>query len=230
MSEASISEYDLNEIHKGLLMTMDRARNGKKFKVELLDVLAQGFPIDHKYNRALASTGGGDSLLHRALSFNSNIVQILLDAGADVNVEDHNGMNALLLAAYNFKPCYDHNWNILVPPYFREILEKTDDINKIPHRLIRTTALGLLCMKYCQTSIKSNMSAIKIAIKMLLDRGADIETAGDWFKMFFGSNIHYNSKNYCEVAEKLKTYLDLYVQQKTNFRNEQEYAGYDYEL
>ena len=65
---------------------------------------------------------------------------------------------------------------------------------------------------------------------MLLDRGADIETAGDWFKMFFGSNIHYNSKNYCEVAEKLKTYLDLYVQQKTNFRNEQENAYYDYEL
>ena len=32
------------------------------------------------------------------------------------------------------------------------------------------------------------------------------------------------------VGEKLKAYISMYVQQKTNFRNEQEYAGYDYEL
>ena len=95
MSEASLSEYELNEMHKGLLRTMDRAKNGKKFKTELVDALTKGFPIDHKY--------GSDTLLHRSLSDNHNITQILLDLGADVNVEDHNGMNALTLAAYNFR-------------------------------------------------------------------------------------------------------------------------------
>ena len=222
MSEASISEYELNEIHKGLLMTMDRARNGKKFKVELLDVLAQGFPIDHKYNRALASTGGGDSLLHRALSFNSNIVQILLDAGADVNVEDHNGMNALLIAAYTFEQCYDHEGNSIVPPYFKEILEKTDDINNVPYRLIRTTALGWLCRKYC----KSQSESIMGAIKMLLEAGADINAGGDWLKVYSGPD----DKKYYEVGEKLKAYISMYIQQKTNFKNGQEHAYYDYEL
>ena len=214
MSEASLSEYELNEMHKGLLRTMDRAKNGKKFKTELVDALTKGFPIDHKH--------GSDTLLHRSLSDNHNITQILLDLGADVNVEDHNGMNALTLAAYNFRPCYDHNGNSIIPPYFMEILEKTKDINKVPHRLIRTTALGLFCMKYCQNPTKTLMGIIK----MLLDAGADINAGVDWLKVYTGADC----KQYYEVGEKLKAYISMYVQQKTNFRNEQEYAGYDYEL
>ena len=166
MSEASLSEYELNEMHKGLLRTMDRAKNGKKFKTELVDALTKGFPIDHKYYKY-----GSDSLLHRSLWDNHDFTQILLDLGANVNVEDHNGMNALLIAAYTFEQCYDHEGNSIVPPYFKEILEKTDDINNVPYRLIRTTALGWLCRKYC----KSQSESIMGAIKMLLEAGADIK-------------------------------------------------------
>ena len=217
MSEASLSEYELNEMHKGLLRTMDRAKNGKKFKTELVDALTKGFPIDHKYYKY-----GSDSLLHRSLWDNHNVTQILLDLGADVNVEDHNGMNALLIAAYNFKPCYDHEGNSIIPPYFKEILAKTEDVNKVPHRRIGATALGLLCMKYCQSQTESMMGAIK----MLLDAEADIDAGIDWLKIYTGADC----KQYYEVGEKLKAYISMYVQQKTNFMNGQEYACYDYEL
>ena len=63
-------------------------------------------------------------------------------------------------------------------------------------------------------------------IKMLLDAGADINAGVDWLKVYTGADC----KQYYEVGEKLKAYISMYVQQKTNFRNEQEYAGYDYEL
>lgn len=213
MSEASLSEYELNEMHKGLLRTMDRAKNGKKFKTELVDALTKGFPIDHKYYKY-----GSDSLLHRSLWDNHNVTQILLDLGADVNVEDHNGMNALLIAAYNF--------NGAKVQYFPEIISKTNDLDKIPRQLrMKTTALGILCRQYCT----SQSQAIMSAIKLLLDAGANIEAAGDWSRGYYGSD----KERYYQVVEKLKGYIAMYVQQKSNFKNEQEYAGYesyDYEI
>lgn len=131
-------------------------------------------------------------------------------------------MNALLIAAYNFKPCYDPEGNRIIPPYFKEILAKTEDVNKVPHRRIGATALGLLCMKYCQSQTESMMGAIK----MLLDAEADIDAGIDWLKIYTGADC----KQYYEVGEKLKAYISMYVQQKTNFMNGQEYACYDYEL
>ena len=210
-----------------LLNIMKNAKKGTKLKRELSKAIAEGYPIDYRggiYVYTDTPYNLRDTLLHKSISFGlpEFVIQILLDYGADVNVEDHNGMNALTLAAYNFRPCYDHNGNSIIPPYFMEILEKTKDINKVPHRLIRTTALGLFCMKYCQIPTKTLMGIIK----MLLDAGADIEAAGDWSKIYYGAD----KKRYYQVGEKLKGYMAMYVQQKTNFRNEQEYAGYEYEL
>ena len=131
-------------------------------------------------------------------------------------------MNALLIAAYTFEQCYDHERNSIVPPYFKEILEKTDDINNVPYRLIRTTVLGWLCTKYCKLQTETIMSAIK----MLLDAGADIDAGGDWLKVYSGPD----DKKYYEVGEKLKAYIALYVQQKENLKETQEAVTYEYEI
>ena len=221
-----MNEYELHEKFSETFKALEKAiahtQDGPKFKRKLLNALSKGFPIDYKYNRVFASSREGDSLLHRSLWDNHDFTQILLDLGANVNVEDHNGMNALLIAAYTFEQCYDHEGNSIVPPYFKEILEKTDDINNVPYRLIRTTALGWLCRKYC----KSQSESIMGAIKMLLEAGADINAGGDWLKVYSGPD----DKKYYKVGEKLKAYISMYIQQKTNFKNGQEHAYYDYEL
>ena len=90
---------------------------------------------------------------------------------------------------------------------------------------MKTTALGILCRQYCT----SQSQAIMSAIKLLLDAGANIEAAGDWSRGYYGSD----KERYYQVVEKLKGYIAMYVQQKSNFKNEQEYAGYesyDYEI
>ena len=110
----------------------------------------------------------------------------------------------------------------IVPRYFAEIIEKTKDLNKIPHHLVDTTAFGLLCRTYC---VKQD-PVILPAIRMLLDAGADIDAGGDWVKVYSGPD----DKKYYEVGEKLKAYIALYVQQKENLKETQEAVTYEYEI
>lgn len=206
-----------DHLFKHLQQVMARAQTGAKFKRELMNAMANGFPIDYKYN-SFGKQSDGDTLLHESLLYKPKTVQVLLDLRADVNIENHNGMNALLIAAYNF--------NGAKVQYFPEIISKTNDLDKIPRQLrMKTTALGILCRQYCT----SQSQAIMSAIKLLLDAGANIEAAGDWSRGYYGSD----KERYYQVVEKLKGYIAMYVQQKSNFKNEQEYAGYesyDYEI
>lgn len=174
MKGECMTKYELDETFKELEKAMEHTQNGAKFKIKLLDALSKGFPIDYECE--------GDTLLHKSLSYRlSHAIQHnLLDCGADVNIEDHNGMNALLLAACNFRSCYSHG-KLIIPSYYTEILAKTEDVDKVPRKRVGTTALGLMCMKFCTSPTRVNKSAIK----MLLDAGADISAAGDWFAMFF---------------------------------------------
>ena len=213
-----------------LLNIMQNATKGTKLKRELSKAIAEGYPIDYRGGVPIDYRGGvyvytdtpynlRDTLLHKSFSFGlpEFVIQILLDYGADVNVENHDGMNALLLVVYSLST------SNIIPQYFQEVVSKTNDLDKIPRQLrVNTTALGILCRQYCT----SESPTIMIAIKTLLDAGADIEAAGDWSKIYYGAD----KKRYYQVGEKLKGYMAMYVQQKTNFRNEQEYAGYEYEL
>ena len=218
-TECSNTYQKLFELMLFELMTSGCDSN--RFESALLEALSKGFPIDFRYNFSDGTSKDGNTLLHASMWINQKLTQRLLDNGADVNVEDHNGMNVLLLAVCNIDKFVVEEKGI-VPRYFAEIIEKTKDLNKIPHHLVDTTAFGLLCRTYC---VKQD-PVILPAIRMLLDAGADIDAGGDWAKVYSGPD----DKKYYEVGEKLKAYTALYVQQKENLKETQEAVTYEYEI
>lgn len=212
-----------------LLNIMQNAKKGTKLKRELSKAIAEGYPIDYRGGVPIDYRGGvyvytdtpynlRDTLLHKSFSLGlpEFVIQILLDYGSDVNVENHNGMNALLLVVYSLST------SNIIPQYFQEVVSKTQDLNKVVHKYENTTALNILCRRYC---IKQS-TEILTAIKMLLDAGADPDADGDWLKVYSG----VKSRKYYEVGEKLKGYISMYVQQKENLREKPDSAIFEYEL
>lgn len=220
--KSSVDQLKFEVTFKALEQAMAKARTGKKFKSELENALLQGFSIDYIYSDCIYRYDGADSiefkdtLLHKSMTMNTSasITQILLDYGADVNIEDHNGMNALLIATYH------NEWDEYIP-YYDEILEKTTDIDKLPHRLVRTTALGILCSKYCTQP--SNI--IWVGIRKLIDAGADIEASGDWISNYYGEM----KKKYYKNGERLKSLICSYIERKDELKTT-DGSYYDYEL
>lgn len=219
-------DYRYTSIYKLLVRTMMHTRTGAKFKRELLAATADGFPIDYTYSiLANGKTFQVETLLNLSLSTKVPIVitQILLDHGADVNIEDYNGMNSLLIASQNFRYHKDSDGKNVAPSYFAKIIEKTDDINKVSREPFKLTALSILCQNYCR-----NPSDIIItAIKMLLDAGADISAGDDWrytpWKIKNPTGKFYR-------ADELYNHISLYVQQKEALKSGYEYACFNYEL
>lgn len=224
-SSQNYSEEKYSDIYWTLYNTMIHAKAGTKFKKELANALARGYPIDFRVGRNLKKDNTGNSLLHLSLSCNVQpvITQILLDNGANINLEDCNGMNALHLACFNFRLKGGARGEEAIPSYFRELIEKTEDINNVPRKLIRTTPFGTLCAKFCNCPI----SAIMSAIKMLIDAGADLNAGAKWQFLYEDKNVKYH------FADELEEQVDRYIQQKQqkeNMKNIRDSACYDYEL
>lgn len=219
-----------NHYFNTLRQTMNRARAGTKFKKELEAALADGYPIDFKHETVSFGNYSKNKFITTLLldSLNSRanaITQILLDYGADVNIENHNGMNALIMACYNIPNGKYIIWNkkeATIQPYFRYILDNTEDVNKVPIGLTGQTALGLLCCKYASYPY----GALMEAIKMLLDAGADPDAGSYWRREYHGTN-----KAFDKNAEKLEEFIQIYLEQMQGFKDNGKTAvDYEYEL
>ena len=214
-------KYD--KVYLRLERIMEHPRQVSRFRSELAKAIARGFPIDYKYiyTNSIYPNGSSSCLLGVSFSCDHNFTRALLDFGADVNIEDCNGMNALTSVAFkHFIDSLDYGIST-VPPYFAEIIQKTRDIDK----KIGTTALGYLCRAYC---IAPSQSVLNI-IKKLLSDGSDIKAAGDW--LTWDSNYSKaHKKEFLAAGKKLKNYISLYNQQKENLREKPDSAIFEYEL
>lgn len=207
-NDNNIKLYDM--LHN----TMRRAKTGTKFKQELEEALAQGFPVDF-------TPKGGSPLLHLSLEYACPdvITQLLLKVGADVNIINADGKNALLVFCAVFNEWrYKDN-----PEIFMEILEKTTDVNKVPTNenslMANYTALSNLCITYSWRPSQETIDAIKL----MLDRGANPDIGDEWW---------ISNDSYVDISEngkKLKKIIYNYLEQREESKTSAD-SGYEYEL
>ena len=147
-------------------------------------------------------------------------VKLLLDAGADVNLTDLSGLNALMTAV-------SFNWDIGI---IKEILTKTKNINVVTQQE-NNTALGLLCQNILQQSYlftpKNCLSAEdKSLIKDFLDAGADPDIDGKWKKPDY---CYVTKDNQKELQKSMLAYIEKYRERKESLKFAPE-SIFEYEL
>lgn len=144
----------------------------------------------------------------------------MLDAGADVNLTDLSGLNALMTAV-------SFNWDIGI---IKEILTKTKNINVVTQQE-NNTALGLLCQNILQQSYlftpKNCLSAEdKSLIKDFLDAGADPDIDGKWKKPDY---CYVTKDNQKELQKSMLAYIEKYRERKESLKFAPE-SIFEYEL
>jgi ankyrin repeat protein len=98
-------------------------------------------------------------LMHAAMCENAEIVKMLIDAGADVNKKDKNGMTALMHAVYNLGQTSPKS-NVEIS---KILIESGADVNMVTE--YNDTALHLLCSK--------TKDMVEVA-DLLIKAGADV--------------------------------------------------------
>jgi ankyrin repeat protein len=111
-------------------------RSGDIDDAEML--LNQGVDVDQKYY----IYGRSSALILAACYSRSNIVKLLLDKGADVNLQDHLGYTALMLAAKNGN---EDIIDLLLEK--GALLDLINDNNKIAIDLAQENGYGFIAKK-----------------------------------------------------------------------------------
>ena len=176
------------------------------FKAALSDAISKGFYADYQPIEEFST------LLWIAIAWRekdkAEIIDMLLEAGADVNLIDNENWNALMLAASNAGDIISLN----------RIIKNTKDIN---HRSNRNkTAFGILCRKYI--SGKSNEVQLLRNIKYMLIAGADPALDNNWTDARLWSKWE-NAK-----AEQLSKKVNIVVEQIDSLKKSG--VVFDYEL
>lgn len=131
------NDYDV------LISTLKRLATKKYFKTKLLAALRDGYPLDFApdYPPGLGISSNSP-LLHVVLSYVDSYeeTKLLLELGANVNITDAEGNNALIIAAVTSDSGLKSNKEILL---VKEILHKTKNVNHINKK--QETAFGHLC-------------------------------------------------------------------------------------
>ena len=178
------------------------------FYKSLRKALKAGFPIDFyfvpetRYSFELYST-----LLNMALVQQKQGISLkLLELGADVNVKDSEGRNALLACAYGQSDIILH------------ITEMTSDINA---QMGGSTALGILCGRYCN-DIEDRNNLLP-CINQLIKKGADPCLDTKW------ESIALYNTGVRKRRDKLLKYITNYVLQREAIQKSAS-ADYEYEI
>lgn len=164
----------------------------RNFKYKLQEKLAYGFPIDYQPNYKNSCDSTKCPLLTKSITLKcDDFTDILLDAGADVNIVSYAGYNSIIY----FSIFIDDESNLKV---FKKIIDRTTDKETL------ASALAFICEKHL--SSPSNITFE--AIKMLLDAGADISSA--WHRCTTISNM--GNRKLTDKASKLKNSIAMYRQ------------------
>lgn len=157
---------------------LDRVKYFTRFKESFLE--ASSFPVDYR-PRDIELT-----LLHIALIHNNDdVAHFLLDKGADVNITDYDGINALMFASHNPVVSLD---------LFKRLIKQTENINAVNSYNVtgygyreneETTVIGGLCWSYIHNFNGNDINDgwkenILSRIQLLLDAGADPDIEAGW--------------------------------------------------
>ena len=159
-----IYRYLYNSIFS-LGATYDERYNN--FVKEFPIAIAKGYDIDYFPNKVEST------LLMRALVFEQHqIAQLLVNNGADVNIVDASGQNALIKAAAS--GCS--------PELFAQIVSKTTDVNHADK--FGLTAFGAQCKRHITTLWDPDRSIHLRRLHILLESGSDPDIDTSWNKKY----------------------------------------------
>lgn len=154
----SVPRRSFNDIFYDLAEHMWKNLSVAEFEVKVQRAIDQGFPIDF----VSSSKFYPGRLLERAINTSANYeyADVLLDAGADVNLKDKGGKNALDLAICNNLPA----------EIVRRIITLTRDVNAEDNSQL--TALYSLAIGYIYFG-KYDVQSKDDVLNALLSAGAD---------------------------------------------------------
>lgn len=154
----SVAPKRFNDIFYNLAEHMWKNLSEAEFEVKVQRAIDQGFPIDFVSSSKFYS----GRLLERAINTSANYeyTWVLLDAGADVNLKDKGGKNALGLAICNNLPA----------EIVRRIITLTRDVNaEDNNQLTALYSLANAYIFYGQYDVQSKDNILNA----LLSAGAD---------------------------------------------------------
>ena len=176
------------------------------FETAFSDAISKGFYADYRPLEEFST------LLWTAIAWRekdkAEIINILLDAGANVNITDNENWNALMLAASTAGGFMS----------LERIIKNTKDINHKSKR--NKTAFGILCRKYITGKWDEKM--LLQNIKYMLMANANPVLDNDWTKNRLWSK--WENERAQQLSEKIKIILE----QIDNLKKSG--AVFDYEL
>lgn len=193
-------------------MIYNDATIGAIFKDKLNYALEREFPIDY------FPTKKHPHLLFAALQRyqDNDAIEILLEAGADVNITDSRQNRNVLLTAIA-------QGNIAAS-IIRKILENTQDINH--QDMYGYTAFGVLCSQLVMPGPLQTEGYWGLIVPML-KAGADPYLCNHWTDWSAYTSEYAEKRN--AIVKKIQTVIDNYFQLQ-NELSEKSSQTYDYEL
>lgn len=200
------------------------------FKLRLEQYLRYGYPIDYIIRNAFFNTVSStySSLLQETILTASDrnrnsaeqVINILLDHGANVNVTCAGNRNALMCLAENVIVRWgaDEIW--------QRIIEQTTDINLRNSRGL--SAIDIAAKAYIDWEKPWNTNVLS-KISLLLDYGA--EPREKLYKEF--ANVYddpFRQEEVTEKLEKLIAHMKNYKERQSQLKSPNDTAYWDYEL
>lgn len=203
------------------------------FSEKLDKALAEGFPIDYC---EMFCTDNDPPLLFLAVANhteeNNRFVKILLDHGADPNVIDGRGWNALIQCCWNIRGGTFRGNTMISDETFTELVKRTKDVNLKGEG--NETALKGLVVEYIAAYQDNYFDADKILpkVRILMDAGADVNLGLIQYQFAIGPPIIKIPKDKVkEISDKFIGNILAYKEQKyQQAPHESVHVYYDYEL
>lgn len=203
-------ETNMLGTYQNLIASAYRSRQSAYiFKKELQRAMKNGYDIDYAPQKPVL-----DSLLLWSIrTENLPVAYALIDAGADIDKPNDNGVTALMLAT---RRLYVHSSESFVH-LFEKLLKKTRNIDAIDCK--DETAIGALCWRYVYTEGDRFFLPF---IKKMLHAGAN-PFLGVWY-------TENTKQKYAKYKEQLVTMLSSYLEQKQELEKKEAETCYDYEI
>lgn len=207
------------------------------FKTDLVIALKAGYPINFSPAR-----GGykGMTLLHSALctglhhtSCGPTFAEILLDNGADVNIKDSWGYNALYYASF-YLPS---------PHIYERIVSQTEDIrinfnwwsisdwqldNSWQYTGNMYSALEILFIKFIYSISDNTKNHVKVLLKTLLSHGLTHEDVVNACNNLPDSP--QDSGDIVNSRQEILAFSDMFLQSKSQLKKKHITSSFDYGL
>lgn len=148
---------------------------------------------------------------------------VLLRNGADPNIEDADGNNALVNFIQKVNPAMDEDCeDIDAAALITEIIPAIKDINQSNNDGI--TAIGEACMRYKYVD-DTDRPVLKRIIKALLEAGADPYKDSEWQRTQDGMDSIVERK----IVKELQMYIDMCLEHRQEISRHKT-SGFEYEL